>query len=489
MSREGHAVRGRGAAANPLGGGVAALVASGPDDTWLLPDDPFVNAGCRVLRAASQQELEKLCARHAPKLVFLPLVVAGEASLANLRRCLEKQPAPVVVVIATNDQINAAAEAMRIGAFDCLFKPFSPARLGSTIKAALKTVPRPEAPVAVAGGAAGARAAWPGATGSVAEPGAQAAAGLAGLIAASPQMRAVTDRLAALAPSAVPMFVTGEVGTGKSLVARQIHDLSARAGHPFVRLDCAALSPGSIEEELFGPAGPVHAAAGGTLFLDEICELDPKVQSRLLRLIESHATAGPAGEADIRLIATTRHDPRAAIRDGRLRAELYYRLHVAPLALPPLRARTGDAVLIARSKLRDYAEAEGRHFTGFSDAALEIIAAYPWPGNVRELLNLIWTIVLMHQGPLVTPDMLPAELSLAGPAVGPGTEGLPRAALAEGTGAEALVGLPLGEIERQVIEATIRAEGGSVPRAARVLGVSPSTLYRKREAWLREDKS
>ena len=461
---------------------VTALVASGDNDAWLLPDDPFLNAGCRIVRATSQDEIAALCDRHKPQLLFLPLVVGGEASLTSLKRCMGKRPAPVVVVVAANDQINAAAEAMREGAFDCLFKPFSPNRLGKTIEAALKTVPRAPEAVPLPEDFVLPPALPAGATGSVVGQAEAAAASLAGVIAGSVEMRTVLAKLAAVAPSPAPVFLSGEVGTGKNLLARLAHDRSALAGRPFVRLDCAALSPARVEDELFGPMGAARAAQGGTLFLDEVGELDLELQPRILQLIGSNSPAGMA-ERGFRLIAATRHDPRALIRDGRLRADLYYRLHVAALELPPLRARGGDAALIARAKLREYAEAEARTFTGFSDAALDLIAAYAWPGNVRELLNMIWTLVLTHPGPLITPDMLPPELNRAD---APAPQALPARAAATGT--EALIGHSLAEIERIVIEATILAEGGSVPRAARVLDVSPSTLYRKREAWEKQDK-
>jgi DNA-binding NtrC family response regulator len=460
---------------------LTALVASGPGDAWLLPDDPFVNAGCRILRAASQAEIIALCDRHAPNLVFLPLVVAGEASLASLKHCLAMRPAPVVVVVAANDQINAAAEAMRAGAFDCLFKPFSTARLGKTIEAALRTVPRLAEAGLVADNRPGVRA---GAGGSVADPAEAAAARQAGLIGGSREMRAVVDKISAIAPAPAPVFVTGEVGTGKSLVAQLVHERSPRAGRPFVRLDCAGLDAARLEDELFGAGGAAGSAEGGTLFLDEICEVGPAVQPRLLRLIEAHAAnGGGAGRSGLRLVAATRHDPRAAIREGRLRADLYYRLHVAPIHLPPLRSRPGDVAVIARVKLREFAEAEGRIFTGFSDGALELLTAYSWPGNVRELLNVLWTLVLMNPGPLITPDLLPPEITQGGDGERPAPE-----PLAEPDGGDELVGHTLAEIERRVIEATIRNQGGSVPRAARVLDVSPSTLYRKREAWEKQDK-
>jgi len=470
--------------------GVVALVASGPNDAWLLPDGPFVNAGCQVQRASSLEEVEAFCERHMPALVVLPLALGSVPTMTGLRRCLAAKPAPAVLVIAANDQINAAAEAMREGAFDCLFKPFSVSRLSKTIEAALSALPdsmtRPaSAGVAPIPTAFGGRTSF--------EPDQRGATtledgvGAAEMIGVSSAMRLLAEQIAALAPSPAPVFVTGEVGVGKSLVARMLHDRSDRRDGPFVTVDCAALCLERAEQDLFGPGGAASDARGGTLFLDEICELDPVLQPRLLRQIGALTDGTPGNGPELRIISTTRHAPHQAIRDGRLRADLFYRLHVGAIDLPPLRNRPDDITAIARSKLLEYGEAEGRNFTGFTDGALAQLAAYDWPGNVRELLNTIWSLVLMNPGPLVTPDLLPAHVAAPHddrPAPSARVDGA--AVAAAPAQIDHLLGKTLAESEREVIEATIRAEGGSVPRAARVLDVSPSTLYRKREAWLRD---
>lgn len=475
-------------------------IGDGRED-WMLPEEVFVAAGCRLVRAESLAEAATRCDGAMPDLVFMPLTLDGKPTTDQLRTCLARQPAPVVVVLASNDQINTAAEAMRQGAHDCLFKPFSRSRLSRTIEEALKQLkrlPAPKSAARVPGTVAvRTRAPSPPRQQPAAPPEPSPARldrlGLAGrgFVASSPQMRAVLEKAAAVAKSDAPVFISGEVATGKSALAAIVHELSHRASGPFVTLTCATLTPDEIDARMSVPGGLLARAAGGTVYLDEIADLPLEVQPRLLRLID-RATGG-AARPGVRIIASTGHDPVVVLRKGLIRPDLFYRLHVAPIQLPPLRARDGDPALIARVLLAEFSETEGRGFVGFSDSALAMIDAYAWPGNLRELVNVIWSVVLMNQGPLVTPDLMPAELRTglrgpgpldsdgdrpAGPAAGPHAA----APGAEG-GIGGLVGKSLAEIERAVIEATIRAQGGSVPRAARVLDVSPSTLYRKREAW------
>ena len=435
------------------------MIVTDGDGGRMLPDEPFLKAGLRIERAAGMAEATVKCGQLNPPFIFLPLTLAGVSSVDLLTHSLDRHPAPVVVVIATHDEINTAAEAMRLGAFDCLFRPFSPGRLSKTIAAALEAGP----------GAHPQRA--PGTTprghGSVLAAVPVNAPPLEQVIAASPEMRSLVTRAGTLALSDAPVFITGAVGTGKSLFAEGIHAASRHAQQALVTIEGPAIEPGRLSDT------QERYENAGTLVIDEICELDLQAQAQLLTMLDAWAARnrGP------RLIATTRHDPRAAIRTGRLRPELFYRLHVAPLALPALAGRGSDIALIARTKLGEYARSEGRRITGFSKAALDILVSNDWPGNVRELLNLLWLLALTQDGPVITPAALPDDLD-AEPADdlhAPAIEG------------SSLVGKTMAEIERLVIEATIRAEGGSLPRAARVLDVSPSTLYRKREAWFRDD--
>jgi DNA-binding NtrC family response regulator len=272
-----------------------------------------------------------------------------------------------------------------------------------------------------------------------------------------------------------------------------------------VPLNCAAIPRDLLESEVFGhlkgaftgalsdKPGAAAVANGGTLFLDEICEMDLSLQTKLLRFLQT-STIQPVGAAravpvDVRIVCATNRDPSEEVRAGRFREDLYYRLHVVPIHMPPLRGRPDDILEIARTNLVAFAAEEGKAFTGFDPAAAEVLANRPWPGNVRQLLNVIRHVVVLHDGPLVTPEMLPTEATLtahfepvapvriATVSTLPPPQAPPRSRI------EPLVGMPLADVERELIEATIVHCDGSIPRAARMLELSPSTLYRKLEGW------
>ncbi len=456
---------------------VVALVVSNPDDAWQMPDDPFVEAGCKVVRANDLDDASEKCTFFGPELLFVPLTVAGQPITRQIEQCLAAPNAPVVVVVASNDQINAAAEAMRAGAYDCLFRPFSNARLTKAIANAMKALPDRASLMAERVLPSPSRKSQDLASGVK-----SAAREESGLLAVSPQMRNMLDQATTIARSEAPVFISGEIGTGKGELARYIHNHSPRSSAPWIEIDCATLTREQFERDVLGSDEAAARAAGGTLYFDEICEMKSDVQPLLLNLIDRGAQPGRVPVH--RFVASTRHDPREAIREGRLRADLFYRLHVAPIAVPSLRERKGDITFIARTKLAQFSAAEGRRFTGIDDDAVALLEAHHWPGNVRELFNVLWTAVLLHDGPRLTAADLPSDI-LAPHHLGAGASAY---MTYSGTSSEtsSLIGHTLAEIEQTIIEATIAAQGGSVPRAARVLDVSPSTIYRKREAWERK---
>jgi DNA-binding NtrC family response regulator len=306
--------------------------------------------------------------------------------------------------------------------------------------------------------------------------------------------------------STATVFITGESGTGKEVCARAIHAVSTRAAKPFVPLNCAAIPRDLLESEVFGhlkgaftgalsdKPGAAAVADGGTLFLDEICEMDLSLQTKLLRFLQT-SSIQPVGAArpipvDVRIVCATNRDPAEEVRAGRFREDLYYRLHVVPIHMPPLRARAEDIVDIAQASLVEFAAEEGKSFTGFEPEAVEILKSRAWPGNVRQLLNVIRNIVVLHDGPTVAAHMLPAEIVLGAPAAAAGERvallPVPPPAAAHPNirpPVQLLIGTPLAEVERELIEATIAHCDGSIPRAAKILEVSPSTLYRKLESW------
>jgi two-component system repressor protein LuxO len=295
----------------------------------------------------------------------------------------------------------------------------------------------------------------------------------------------------AAAPSRATVFVTGESGTGKELAAHAVHRLSPRAAGPFVPINCAAIPRELIESEIFGHVrgaftgavadrqGAAQAADGGTLFLDEICEMDLALQGKLLRFVQT-GQFQPVGSTrlvsvDVRFICATNRDPMAEVKAGRFREDLYYRLHVVPLRLPPLRERGEDVILLAEAFLARAAKEEGRRFVRLAPDAKAALLAHSWPGNVRELENAIRSAVVLADGEELTAEMLPAAVR-AGPRPARQVESAPPTEPIR----------PLAEVEREAIERALRATGGNVPRAAAALGISPSTLYRKRASWAAE---
>ena len=240
---------------------------------------------------------------------------------------------------------------------------------------------------------------------------------------------------------------------------------------------------GSFTGAISDKPGAAASADGGTLFLDEICELDLNLQTKMLRFLQT-STIQPVGatrarKVNVRIVCATNRDPLQAVRRGQFREDLYYRLHVVPIHMPPLRERGEDVNVIATEALLRFAREEGRAFTTLGEDVRALFRDLDWPGNVRQLLNAIRHVVVLNDGPVVTRAMLPADLleTMTAQATAP-APGTPEPMTLDG-----LVGRPLAEVERMLIEATIALHGGSIPKAARVLDVSPSTLYRKIESW------
>ncbi|WP_323042582.1 sigma-54 dependent transcriptional regulator [Gemmobacter sp.] len=425
--------------------------------------------------------------RLNPAAVLLDIMLPDRDGLTVMQEMLEERPDTRVIVITSNGSINKAVEAMRGGAQDFLVKPFDEARFLAAVRNALRADP------------AGAAPADKGPPPAVARP---ASTGFRGLLGTSAAIRQVEDRVRSVARSMASVFITGESGTGKELCAQAIHDLSPRAKGPFIVLNCGAIPSDMLESEVFGhirgafpgavndKAGAAVVADGGTLFLDEICEMDLALQPKLLRFLQTSSVT-PVGASrprrvDVRIICATNHDPLEAVRRGILREDLYYRLHVVPIRMPALRDRGEDVVEIARSALARYAVEEGRRFTGLTDEVASLFRQLPWPGNVRQVLNVIRNVVVLHDGDLVTSDMLPEDLMVPQPPAPPPmplAQAEPDIAPPDEITA-LLAGRTLAQIERLAVEAAIDRHGGSLPRAARELGVAPSTLYRKREGWL-----
>lgn len=308
------------------------------------------------------------------------------------------------------------------------------------------------------------------------------------IIGVSPVLLDILAQADKMAGSNARVLITGETGTGKELLARRLHAKSACRHGPFIAINCAALPAPLLESELFGHVkgafsgahrtheGLVAAAAGGTLFLDEIADMPLPLQAKLLRFLENgtfrKVGATEEEQADVRVFSATHGDLKNEAVSGAFREDLYYRLSLLTLEMPPLRARKEDVVLLAEHFMRRFSAAEGKDFLDIAADAAARLARYPWPGNIRELQNLLHKIVVLHEGPTLTDDMakgvLPQNLS-------PVAENV----IALDAAFEADI-RPLWRVQRDAIETAIRLCRGNIPRAAALLEVSPSTLYRRR---------
>ena len=316
-----------------------------------------------------------------------------------------------------------------------------------------------------------------------------------GFIGASSAMRDIYSQIDRVAGSRAPVFITGESGTGKEITAHAVHSRSTRRTESLVAINCSAIPSELMESEMFGHLrgaftgavadrmGAAEAADGGTLFLDEICEMDLSLQAKLLRFLQTGKVRRVGDttdrDVDVRVICATNRDPEAEIAAGRFREDLYYRLHVLPLHLPPLRERQSDIPALARHFLRSAAEEEGRRFRDFDPDAMDLVIRWPWPGNVRQLQNVVRRLVVMNDRETVSAEMLSVALAHAGTQVVAGGDASSR----DVAGQPASVVEPFWIEEKRIIERAIAHFDGNVGKAAAALDISPSTIYRKRQAW------
>ena len=386
-----------------------------------------------------------------------------------LRWVRREKPGIPVVVITAHGSVNVAVEAMREGAFDFIVKPFSATRLQVTVKNALEQYALKQQVTQLR---------------RVLDQDSYY-----DFIGQSQVMQAVYRTIDAVASSKASVFITGESGTGKELAAQAIHKASPRRNQPFIALNCGAIPHELLESHIFGhikgsftgavsdQIGAGKAADGGTLFLDEICEMPLELQVKMLRFIQTSEVqqvgSTKTEKVDVRLVAATNRDPLAEVKSGKFREDLYYRLHVVPLDMPPLRDREEDIIVLARHFLHQYAQEDGKKFDALSAEVATEFRRYNWPGNVRQLENLIRNIVVLHDGAEITLAMLPDLLKAATTSLPPGTGYL----------AAPSAILPLWQVEKNAIMTALAANAQDVPRTAALLEVSPSTLYRKLQSW------
>ncbi len=410
-----------------------------------------------------------------PEVVLLDLELPDLNGVEILRAIRKRGLPSAVIVVTAHGSVKTAVEAMREGAYDFIVKPFAPDRLLVTVRNALDR--RRLERLAAAN--------------DVIQTGR-----FCGLLGASLPMRAVYNVIESTAKSRATVFISGESGTGKELCAEAIHQLSPRREGPFVAVNCGAIPRELMESEMFGHVkgaftgaigtreGAIARARGGTLFLDEVCEMDLALQVKLLRVLQSGEFTKVGGSevehADMRYLCATNREPWAEVQAGRFREDLYYRLHVVPCAMPPLRERDGDVLLLARHFLALYAQEEGKSCADFEPDAITALTRYSWPGNIRELQNVLRNVVLFNDGAIVGAAMLPRLVPDLAQRSGNSAPAALRLATEPARGAAVK---PLWQVERQAIEEALALCGGNVPRAAALLEVNPSTIYRRKAEW------
>jgi DNA-binding NtrC family response regulator len=418
--------------------------------------------GYEVEVAASGDEALALGERYRPAVVITDLMLPGTDGLSLLQTLRASSQAPVVLLVTGHATVETAVEAMRRGALDYLTKPIDTTRLQLLLQKAVEqdsltrevTLLRREL---------------------------RQRGTFGRFVGQSKRMQEVYHTIELMASSNAPVFIHGESGTGKELVARTVHELSDRRAGPFVAINCAAIPETLIESELFGHErgaftgaserriGCFELADGGTLLLDELAEMNVATQAKLLRVLEESGFRRVGGKAevtvDVRVIAATNHVPPDALADGTLREDLFYRLSVFVLELPPLRDRPDDIGLLAARFIEEFNAQNGRSVQGLTPEAEEALARHTWPGNVRELRNAMHrAVVLAGNGPIVRDHLPPAVVG-----------GSPRAVRAAEPGGI----VPLRDMERQMIVRALEETNYHKPRAAAMLGISLKTLYNK----------
>jgi DNA-binding NtrC family response regulator len=423
-------------------------------------------AGHQVQGLSSAGEALKRLEREAYDVIVTDLKMPGMTGLEFLTELKRRQVPSETIMVTAYATVATAVEAMRQGAFDFLEKPFGLEELEDLVARALRQsrsdMKRGEAGEAVGDGSGT-------------------------MIGSSPQMQALRLRIARAAPTGETVLICGESGTGKELVARTIHALGNRAERPLVSLNCPALSAHLMESELFGHErgaftgaeqrrlGRFETADGGTLLLDEVTELDLPLQAKLLRVLQERSFervgSSETIRVDVRVLATTNRNLRTEVASGRFREDLFYRLSVIPLQVPPLRERTGDVPELTDFFLAQAAERMGSGPRRFSAGAVDLLTSYRWPGNVRELQNVVTRAVVLSTGDVIDAEDVRPSLLDSGEAMN-GSD-------ANGAATALPVDMSLEEMERRMIEATLERFAGHRAKTAQALGIGLRTLTTK----------
>jgi two-component system repressor protein LuxO len=462
--------------------------------------------------------------------VLLDLLLPDMNGIEILKHIHHQNLPTAAIIITAHGSVETAVETMHYGAVDYLEKPFDSSRLLTTVRNALKSKLLEKQLRSLQDSYERSQ--------------------FAGFVGRSISMQRVYSIIESAAPSKATVFITGESGTGKEVCADAIHQLSPRAKGSFIALNCGAIPKDLMESEIFGHVkgaftgavsprqGAAERSDGGTLFLDEICEMDMDLQVKLLRFIQTgtfqKVGSSQTQKVDVRFVCATNRDPLKEVEAGRFREDLYYRLHVIPISLPPLRERDADIILLARHFLKLYIKEENKQFKSYSPETEVILNSFDWPGNIRQLQNVIRNIIVLNDGEIVSADMLPPPLSdldiniehkvqqlkqaeaalmqtvpqvpsepeLALPRsinpesidpqtinseqIDPPQSHAPawKSPISNGFKTESVDDIrPLWIAEKEIIEQAIALCDDNIPKAAEKLGISPSTIYRKKQSW------
>jgi two-component system repressor protein LuxO len=444
----------------------------------VVDDDPAIlrfaafhlkRMGCDPLELHDGAALTpEIISGERPSAILIDMIMPGRSGLDTLQALRPSFENIPFIMMTAHSSIETAVEAMRRGAFDFIAKPLDPTRLEIAVNHAIKTTQLSRRLAELSSSARG-RSEYHDMTG------------------AHESMRKIYDTIDIVAPSNATVLITGESGTGKELVARALHASCGRKG-PLIEVNCGAIPSELIESELFGHekgaftgasgrrTGAAENADGGSLFLDEICELPLNMQVKLLRFLQERYIQRVGGNEkitiDARIISATKKDPMEEVRAGRFRDDLFYRLNVIPVHIPPLRLRADDIPALTERFLRRICDENGIGFKGVRPDAMEILMRYTWPGNVRELKNTIDRIAIMNRSGSITAPMIPENIVAEAKKNRP----LPVSLSVSVCGAEEII--PFEQVKKETFERALKICGGNVVEAAKKLGVGYNTIYR-----------
>jgi DNA-binding NtrC family response regulator len=446
------------------------LIADDDEVSCQLFAETLESEGFQVEQTTSGEGALSRLGEETPDLLIIDVRMPGTSGLEVTRIVHEKYPSLPIIVMTAFGSIETAVEAIHEGAFDFISKPMNLAELKKTVSRALAQRALQRRTETSNGGD---KEEHPQQLGKI--------------IGKSPAMLEVYKTVARVAPTKSTALILGESGTGKELIAQAIHQHSPRANRPFVAVDCGALTETILESELFGHVrgaftgaladkkGVFEEAQGGTCFLDEIGGISANMQARLLRVLQEHEIRRVGGKdwlkVDVRVVAATNHNLGEAVSKGNFRQDLYYRLDVVTIHLPPLRERVEDIPLLARHFLQHYTQESGKSITAISDKAMELLCAYSWPGNIRELENAIEQAVALSYQSILTPDDLPEAVR---------DHAMAKSFQPDSPNEQFLfLDAPtLEEVKKRYVLHVLKHNQGNVSRSARVLNIDRRSLYR-----------